>query len=48
MDEINYNEVLISGIINVITDTNGKYIKFGLMDLCQVFRHIFVDNFYRI
>lgn len=30
MDEINYNEVLISGIINVITDTNGKYIKFGL------------------
>ena len=30
MDDINYNEVLISGIINVITDTNGKYIKFGL------------------
>lgn len=28
--DINYNEVLISGIINVITDTNGKYIKFGL------------------
>lgn len=27
---INYNEVLISGIISVITDTNGKYIKFGL------------------
>jgi len=30
MDDINYNEVLISGIINVITDTNGKYVKFGL------------------
>lgn len=30
MNDINYNEVLISGIINVITDTNGKYIKFGL------------------
>ena len=29
-ENINYNEVLISGIINVITDTNGKYIKFGL------------------
>ncbi len=29
-DDINYNEVLISGIINVITDTNTKYIKFGL------------------
>lgn len=27
-ENINYNEVLISGIINVITDTNGKYIKF--------------------
>ena len=30
MNDINYNEVLISGVINVITDTNGKYIKFGL------------------
>ena len=29
-DDINYNEILISGIINVITDTNSKYIKFGL------------------
>lgn len=29
-ENINYNEVLISGIINIITDTNGKYIKFGL------------------
>lgn len=29
-EDINFNEVLISGIINVITDTNGKYIKFGL------------------
>ena len=29
-EDINYNEVLISGIINIITDTNGKYIKFGL------------------
>lgn len=29
-EDINYNEVLISGIINVITDSNGKYIKFGL------------------
>lgn len=29
-EDINYNEVLISGIINVITDTNSKYIKFGL------------------
>lgn len=29
-EDINFNEVLISGTINVITDTNGKYIKFGL------------------
>ena len=29
-ENINFNEVLISGIINVITDTNSKYIKFGL------------------
>lgn len=29
-EDINYNEVIISGIINVITDTNNKYIKFGL------------------
>lgn len=29
-EDINFNEVLISGVINVITDTNGKYIKFGL------------------
>ncbi len=29
-EDINLNEVLISGLINVITDTNGKYIKFGL------------------
>lgn len=29
-EDVNYNEVLLSGIINVITDTNGKYIKFGL------------------
>ncbi len=30
MDDINFNEILISGIINVITDNNGKYVKFGL------------------
>ena len=29
-EDINYNEVLISGIINAITDTNSKYIKFGV------------------
>lgn len=29
-ENVNYNEVIISGIINVITDTNDKYIKFGL------------------
>ncbi len=29
-EDINLNEVLISGVINVITDTNGKYIKFWL------------------
>ena len=29
-EDINYNEVLISGVINVITDTNGKYIHCGL------------------
>ena len=27
----NYNEVLISGTINVITDDNQEYIKFGLI-----------------
>ena len=29
-EDINFNEVLISGTINVITDTKSKYIKFGL------------------
>lgn len=29
-ENINYNEVIISGVINNITDTNNKYIKFGL------------------
>ncbi len=29
-EDTNYNEVLLSGIINVITDNNSKYIKFGL------------------
>lgn len=29
-EDINYNEVIISGVINNITDTNNKYIKFGL------------------
>lgn len=29
-ENINFNEVIVSGIINVITDTNGKYIKFGI------------------
>lgn len=29
-EDINYNEVMISGVINNITDTNNKYIKFGL------------------
>lgn len=29
-EDINYNEIKISGTINNITDTNDKYIKFGL------------------
>ena len=29
--DINLNEILISGQINVITDTNDKYIKFGII-----------------
>ncbi len=29
-ENVNYNEVIISGIINVVTNTNDKYIKFGL------------------
>ena len=29
-ENINYNEVIISGVINNITDTNNKYIKFEL------------------
>lgn len=29
-EDINYNEIKISGIINNITDTNDKYIKFGI------------------
>lgn len=29
-DDINYNEVFLSGIINVITDNGSQYIKFGL------------------
>ena len=29
-EDSNLNEVIISGVINVITDTNDKYIKFGI------------------
>lgn len=29
-NDINYNEVLLSGIINTITDNGNQYIKFGL------------------
>ena len=29
-EDKNFNEVLISGNINVITDTNDKYIKFSI------------------
>lgn len=30
-EDINFNEILISGKINVITDTNDKYIKFSII-----------------
>ena len=30
-EDINLNEVIISGKINVITDTNDKYIKFSII-----------------
>ena len=29
-ENINLNEIIISGVINNITDTNDKYIKFGI------------------
>lgn len=29
-NDINFNKVLISGVINAVTDTNDKYIKFGI------------------
>ena len=29
-NDINFNKVLISGVINDVTDTNDKYIKFGI------------------
>ena len=29
-NDIDFNKVLISGMINAITDTNDKYIKFGI------------------
>ena len=29
-EDSNLNEVIISGIINAVTDTNDKYIKFGI------------------
>lgn len=29
-EDINFNNVIVSGIIKVITDTNNKYIKFGI------------------
>ena len=29
-EDSNLNEVIISGVINAITDTNDKYIKFGI------------------
>ena len=30
-EDINYNEIIISGFINNITDTNDKYIKFSIV-----------------
>lgn len=30
-EDINYNEILISGVINNITDTNDMYIKFSMV-----------------
>lgn len=30
-EDINYNEIIISGLINNITDTNDKYIKFSMV-----------------
>ena len=30
-EDINYNEIIISGFINNITDTNDKYIKLLLL-----------------
>ena len=32
-ENINYNEIIISGIINNITDTNDLYIKFGITSI---------------
>ena len=29
-NDMNFNKVLISGIINAVTDTNDQYIKFGI------------------
>lgn len=30
-EDINYNEIIISGLINNIVDTNDKYIKFSMV-----------------
>lgn len=30
-EDINYNEIIISGLINNIADTNDKYIKFSMV-----------------
>lgn len=30
-EDINYNEIIISGLINNITDTDDKYIKFSMV-----------------
>lgn len=29
-NDINFNKVLVSGVINAVTDTDDKYIKFGI------------------
>ena len=44
-EDINYNEVMISGVINNITDTNNKYIKFVSLNIERNLYEIFKDFF---
>lgn len=49
-EDINYNEIIISGLINNITDTNDKYIKFSMVSkkfTTNENKNVYLDYFYK-